>query len=670
MTPAVPRRERLLYSRWPWLLASLVLMLGLVGATVLGWLWYADQREAQDRRAALDFLWLEQTVQQTLTTNQRLLANWAHDLAPPTNRDAIAEFITRSGGLMRDNLALLAVELLDRHGRRITGLPHYGDERPATLPPLTDPLVTGAIERARSLERPEYSRVIEQGAPLWALAVPIADEAGEHGTVLALYDLDRLLEQEVPWWFVQRYELSLVDRHNKRLSPRDGALPERIDTVTKLNFGPADSGLALWASPHAPAHTTALLGALVLALLLFALLVIVLLRLLQRWLRERQAAQQALQDALRFREAMENSLPTGLMAFDRAGRIIYANRALGRMLGLAAETLVGAGAPFPFWPAQREADCAAQHAAMLAGASPADGQPLELQRADGSLFWARLFVSPLADGASAPKGWMVSLYDTTAERTAAHIARERDALLQHTARLASLAEFASGIAHELNQPLAAIANYAAVADSGLAQSPPRLPTVQDAVARLGEEAHRAGRIIHSLRSFIHKRAVEHRPHRVGDLLTEPLALLAPLAERLQVPVRVIADDDELRIDGDGVMIEQVLFNLLRNALEAVATLPAPPPADAVSVRIEADGDEAVTVTIEDRGPGFADAAPLFQPFYTTKSDGMGLGLAICRTVIESHGGRLWAEAREGGGARLAFRLPRSTTVLATESLAR
>ena len=104
------------------------------------------------------------------------------------------------------------------------------------------------------------------------------------------------------------------------------------------------------------------------------------------------------------------------------------------------------------------------------------------------------------------------------------------------------------------------------------------------------------------------------------------------------------------------MIEQVLFNLLRNALEAVAGRGAPAPGDAVTVLI-AEHDDAVTISVADRGVGIAEPAKLFQPFYTTKSEGMGLGLAICRTVVESHGGRLWADANPGGGARLSFRLP-------------
>jgi signal transduction histidine kinase len=136
-----------------------------------------------------------------------------------------------------------------------------------------------------------------------------------------------------------------------------------------------------------------------------------------------------------------------------------------------------------------------------------------------------------------------------------------------------------------------------------------------------------------------------------------------MADRLQVGIAVQARDRMAQIDCDAVMIEQVVVNLLRNALEAVATLPAPPP-DAVTVQVEGDA-ESVAIRVSDRGPGIADPARLFQPFYTTKPEGMGLGLAICRTVVESHGGRLWAEDNPGGGAQLTVRLPRSTLMPAT-----
>lgn len=657
------------HRRWPWWAASLALVLGLFVSSTLGWQWLRDQREQQEHRSALDGLWLEQTIRATLDQHEHILGNWAHDVAPPSPA-ALDEFTARIDGLMKEYPALVAIDCLDRYGRRLAGLPAYtsAKQRPTHLPPLNDPLIASAIERAHTLQQPEYSKVIEQGAPLWVLAVPVTDDSSTYGTLIATYDLDRLLEQEVPWWFVQRYDLALVDRQNKRLSPRDGALPADLSANgadrQQLGFGPPDSGLALWTRPHPSGHPSTLLAGLAAAVVAFGLLIVGLLRLLQRWLRERLAAQQALGDALRFRQAMENSLLTALVAFGRDGRIIYANPALGRMLGLDSAALVGTAAPFPFWPAEQRDECAAAHAAMMRGDSPPLGQALTLQRADGSLLPVRLFASPLVGSERESQGWMASLHDTSAEHEAARVARERDELLQRTARLASLAEFASGIAHELNQPLAAIANYAAVADSVLSQDPPPRGKAEDAVARIGEEARRAGRIVQSLRGFIQKRQVEHRRHTVRSLLEEPLLLLEPLAQRLRVRIAVQAShgaEREPEIDCDGVMIEQVLVNLLRNALESLPVADSPgthptPPLDAVSVRVEVD-DGHVVVSVADRGRGLADPGQLFQPFYTTKSDGMGLGLAICRTVIESHGGRLWAEPRESGGTCFHFRLP-------------
>ena len=638
MAPAAPF---LLRSRWPWWAASLALTLGLFVSTTLGWLWYADWRDARERRLALDLLWLEQTVQQTLELNQRLLLNWSHDLVAP-GPSAQAELALRIAGLMKDNPAIVAIDHVDRQGHRVAGLPQYV-ERPASLPPLSDPLIASAATRSQAFGRPGYSQVIEQGAPLWVLVVPIADDTGHHGSLLATYDLDRLLEQEVPWWFVQRYDLRLVDRQNKRLSPRDSPMVASDEQVHRLGFGPQDSGLSLHASVHAPAGPSALLAWLTVALVGLALLIVWLLRVLRHWLRERQAAQQALSDSREQLHAVLAGLGAAVSVSAVAdGRLLFRNPHHENVFALQAD---GPCCLVPWL------------------IPPLDAQTRTAEVFDpAALRWWRVERRTMqwVDGSTA---LLDIATDITVEREAAHTARERDELLQHTARLASLAEFASGIAHELNQPLEAIANYSAVADSWLASEPLQLRKVEDAVARMGEEAHRAGRIIASLRGFIQKRRVEHRSLRVLDLLREPLALLEPLAGRLQIGIAVHSTSDLARIDCDGVMMEQVLLNLLRNALESVAARGGPPVADAVSVSIEEAGD-GVTVCVADRGTGIADPSRLFTAFYTTKSEGMGLGLAICRTVVESHGGRLWAEPNPGGGARMCLRLPAAVAMAA------
>lgn len=754
--------QKFIQSRWPWLAASLFLTVTLFVSTTLGWLWYSDQRATAARQLSLDLLWLEQIVTESLEENQHMLSNWSRDLQKPSPQ-AVSDFLSLSDGLMKVTPSLIAIDYLDKDGHRVAGLPNYA-ERPDRLPPVSDPLIAEAIQLSYTTKHPVYSKVIEQYAPLWVLVIPVADEGAGQGVILATYDLDKLLSAQVPWWFVQRYDVVLLDRDNKQLSPRDGSLPPNGDEAHKLDFGPEGSGLSLRAGPHAGHRSDQLLLLLAAAVVLFGLLIIWLLRLLQRWLRERQAAQLALSRELHFREAMEKSLVTGLLAFDMNGRIIYANPALCSMVGIEVSALVGTSAPFPFWSPDNLDECSAAHTAMLHGDNPANGRRLSLLGADGNPLSVRVFASPLVGADSKPSGWMASLYDTTelqkerealatsreqlyavlsgleaavsvsaivdgrllfrnryhadlfrlqadgeyclpcwpnlpngsdtkaveffdringrwyhlerrtilwvdsapvtldiatditAERDAANTARERDELLQHTARLASLAEFASGIAHELNQPLAAIANYSAAADCFLDTENRQIGKAQEAIRRMGEESRRAGRIIQSMRSVIQKRAIQHAVHDLSTLLDEPLKMLAPLAQRLQVQIQVIASERKAMVECDAVMIEQVLFNLLRNALESVSDMTQPIAPDAITIRIITDENDA-TVIIADRGLGIQEPGKLFQAFYTTKSGGMGLGLAICRTVIESHGGRLWAEDKEGGGARFCFRLP-------------
>jgi PAS domain S-box-containing protein len=749
--------QKLIQSRWPWLAASLLLTVSLFVSTTVGWFWYVDQRDSAARILSLDLLWLEQSVTLSLDDNQRMVEIWAQDLQTPTPR-SIAEFIKLSDGLMASNKAIIAIDYVDKNGNRVAGLPNYV-ERPTKLPPITDPLITDAILHCLAMKKPVYSRVIEQYAPLWVLAVPVSDELPNAGVVLVTYDLDQLLSMQVPWWFVQRYNLSLVDRDNKQLSPRDGNSMELGHDVHKLNFGPANSGLSLRAAPHATDQLQKPIIILAIAVVTFGMLVVWLLRVLQRWLRERLMAQRALQHELRFREAMEQSLITGLMAFDTDGKIIYVNRALCDILGKTPDQLIGTSAPFDFWPDKYFPECQAAHIAMLKGENPSSGRSLNFTGANNTPLSVTLFSSPLVSEKT--HGWMVSLYDTTelhkerealaasreqlytvlsgldaavfvsriadgqllyrnshraklfqfeseadcclmplpglarstqpgsvefqengcwfnvqrrtilwvdgspahldivtdvsAARLAKDVERERNEILHRTAHLSNLAEFATGIAHELNQPLASISNYSAVASAYLEQSPLQIDKVLESVIQTGVESDRAARIIRSMRKISQRRAVERQKSDLLALVNEPLVLLEMVARRLDLGITVDCQESSIWVDCDPVMIEQVLVNLVRNALEAVASTGARSIAEAVTIRLHREANR-VTVAVSDCGPGFDDAEQLFQPFFSTKTEGLGLGLAICRTVIESHGGTLWVEKNPGAGACFYFTL--------------
>lgn len=661
------------HHRWPWLVTTIILTSLLFVFSSASWFWYEEQRSTSQRQLSLDLFWLENNISGTLDNHTKILNNWSGDLIPAApatvpNNLVVNDFLNRITQFGKNNPAALSIDYLNKDRQRISGYPVYED-RPPHLPPISDPYINEALDRSLKQAKSTYSRVIEQFAPLLVLVVPISSEGENYGFVLVTYDLDQILLLNIPWWLIKRYDVSLVDREQKQLFPREtneNSNRESNEDIFNFPFGSEETGLHLRAQrPHSNQPKFLLFG-LAIAILLLGAFIVFLLRVLQRWLGERRAVQVALAKELRFREAMERSLITGLLAFDQDARIIYVNPALCELLGRTEQELIGSSAPFSFWPDGQRDHCQNMHQAMLRGELPSSGCNLEFMHSNGKLLSIRMFASALVDEHGKTNGWMVSLYDTTSERLSANMVRERDELLQYTSRLSSLAEFASGIAHELNQPLAAIANYSAAAESFLANKDAPKNRLLEAIQRMGAESRRAGEIVHSMRSFIQRREIKHEAWDLCALILEPLLLLEPLLQRSQIKVALEIAETSIWIDADKVMLEQVVFNLLRNAIEALENAPGIRSEKPITLLVCQEDNHAL-LKVSDRGTGIADADKLFQAFYTTKAEGMGLGLAICRTVIESHGGRLWAENNTGGGASFIFRLPlhQSTTNLAS-----
>jgi two-component system, LuxR family, sensor kinase FixL len=220
-------------------------------------------------------------------------------------------------------------------------------------------------------------------------------------------------------------------------------------------------------------------------------------------------------------------------------------------------------------------------------------------------------------------------------------------------RFTALGEMASTLAHELNQPLSAIANYLKGGQRLLAgDQPAPVRMARDAMEKATEQALRAGQIIRHLRDFVARRDSERRPENLAKLIEEASALALVGFKESGVRVSFDLDPKAELVFADKIQIQQVLLNLIRNAVEAMQDS-ATRELQVASRRVD---EESVEVTVTDTGPGIANeiAAHLFQPFITTKRQGMGVGLSISRTIVEAHGGRLWVEPNPLGGA--VFRL--------------
>ncbi len=226
--------------------------------------------------------------------------------------------------------------------------------------------------------------------------------------------------------------------------------------------------------------------------------------------------------------------------------------------------------------------------------------------------------------------------------------------LAHVSRLSAMGEMASALAHELNQPLSATANYVQGSLRLLDQAPLDVPTIKEALAVAGEQMFRAGDIIRRLRDFVSKGETDRRLESLPQLLEETGALAMVGAKDRGVRLRYEIAPAVNLVLVDKVQIQQVVLNLMRNAVEAMAQSPR----RELVVAATNEPDDLVQVSIRDTGSGISEevAARRFQPFVTTKHEGMGVGLSISRTIIEAHGGRISAEPNPGGGTIFRFSL--------------
>ncbi len=270
------------------------------------------------------------------------------------------------------------------------------------------------------------------------------------------------------------------------------------------------------------------------------------------------------------------------------------------------------------------------------------------ERKDGSTFPMELAVGEVGGPARVFTGFV---RDLTERRENEARVQELQAEVVHISRLSAMGEMASSLAHELNQPLSAIANYLNGAGKLIGRGPDSEAKIREAISKASEQALRAGDIIRRLRDFLARGEGERKVESLAKLVHEACGLALVGAKETGIDVRYKIDPHLDRVIVDRVQIQQVIVNLVRNAVDAMLG----------QERAQLDVtttilDGMATVSISDNGPGLDElvAAKLFQPFVTTKSNGMGVGLSICRTIVEAHGGSIWTERHPSGGAVFRF----------------
>ncbi len=352
----------------------------------------------------------------------------------------------------------------------------------------------------------------------------------------------------------------------------------------------------------------------------------------------------------------------------RDSRFLYASPACRTLLGYDASELVGRQGLDLVHP--DDVDRVREYfRGILEGTSYPTAQ-FRIRREDGTYTWFETNCKGVADPISGETTEVISVTRDISERKMAEERERRlNAGLAHVDRLSSMGEMASGLAHELNQPLSAIVNYltgsihrmraggGGAGGSRGAAGAGGPPDVIGALESASAEARRAGAIIQRLREFVRRRDPHESTIRMDELIQEVISLAAAELRAAEVRPRVDLSGPGAEVLGDRIQIAQVILNLVRNAVEAMGEIP--PKDRALEISCAAAGDGAVKVVVRDSGTGLSPDAfsHLFEPFFTTKQEGMGMGLAICKSIIAAHGGHIWAEPNPAGGTAVGFVLP-------------
>jgi len=254
-----------------------------------------------------------------------------------------------------------------------------------------------------------------------------------------------------------------------------------------------------------------------------------------------------------------------------------------------------------------------------------------------------------------PTQWYGLLVDIEDRRHAEEALRRTETQLARAAQTATIGELAAAIAHEVNQPLSAVVATAHACLRWLSAEPPNLEMARQAAERIVRDGKDAGEVVRRVRALFRRAALERSPIHVNEITDEVLHLLERETSRRQVAVTRDLPVGVPAVFADRVQIQQLLFNLFVNAIDAMESVLDRP--RVLHIASRQDGSDGVVVEIRDTGVGLTDPDRAFEPFFSTKTNGMGMGLAICRSIIEAHHGRLWVAPTVGPGSTFCFTLP-------------
>lgn len=622
-----------------------VLVFSLLMALLVAAVYYAQQDERDQNQAKLiaDTLWARQNIQFQVGGLINSLQSLTDDSLIYSS-DRLAASLTQLG---RSSGELVAVF----KGPELNPLVNIDDNFDEYDLEAVRQLISGAVrQRYESRLDGLVGPFLFQGRN-YVVNVSVA-QRGE-AVIAGLIDLDLMLEKELPWWFAQDNQVELLDASGATLSRLvKASLGAGVYVhTTSLELGGLQFQLSVNSIQEGPRlFNYGITGALAFLLLLLLLSFI----MLWRDSRRRLEIEARLSEEKLFRQSMQDSMAVGLRVWDLQGFIRYVNPAFCNMVGYRPEELIGIPQPLPYWPSKSEEEYKRLVADVISGNAPPEGFETVYQHKNGKLIDVLIVEAPLKDGRGEHTGWMSSVIDITDRKRSETLIAEQREKLQSASRFALVGEVASNIAHELNQPLATMVSYAQ-AGMNLSQRGGTVEMYAQLFEKLRDQAQRAGRVVGSVQNLVRKRRPTRENVRVADLIDSIRFMVNSTAMLHQVRLHFDIGTPEFTLFIDRIMVEQALVNLVKNASEAFT---ASQRIRNVWIRTRLL-DNSFEFSVRDDGPGLTlnNTEKMFEALVSTKPDGLGLGLSLCRSVAEAHGGRLKAEAVPTGGTCFTMDLP-------------
>ncbi|HEV3214816.1 MAG TPA: PAS domain-containing protein [Vicinamibacterales bacterium] len=369
---------------------------------------------------------------------------------------------------------------------------------------------------------------------------------------------------------------------------------------------------------------------------------------LQTDIDERKRAEEALRQSEQHLRLLVETIPAQVARSTAEGALEYVNRRVVDFFGLE----VGQLGFRVVHPDDRYARWRKWRHALKTGEAWED--TYRARRADGEYRWFYQRNAPLLEPDGRVVCWYSVSFDINDNREMEEILRSTRRKLSAARQIATVAQLSASIAHEINQPLASVVTNAEACQTWLSHDPPNLERAQATLERIIRDGHSAAEVVRRIRALFREAAPVKALLEMNQIVSEVLGVLSDELRDSSIVVETDLEADLPMIEADHVQVQQTLINLVHNAIEAMAGMTDRAKSLVLSSRRQ--GDELL-IQVRDHGSGIKDPALIFEPFFTTKESGMGMGLSICRSIVDAHGGRVWATANEDAGMTFAFTLP-------------